>query len=150
MASDQLTGATLKIYAQQPDGTRVKLFQGINEQTGPGGSADGVQATVKDNELPFMPVNPFKLRGGDKLILVGIMKVADGADASDSIINVPIMRNGHLEFLIVGDFGYTTDLPAASVIDVEHQLGAGFEVPQNDMVQLGGGKYFMSWENDTA
>jgi len=80
----------------------------------------------------------------------GVLKVADGADASDSIWNIPIKRNGQLEYLGTADFGYTSDLPASSVISVEHQLGAGYTVPQGDVVQLGGGKFFISWENDTA
>jgi len=44
--------------------------------------------------------------------------------------------------------GYTTDLPAASVASVEHQLGAGYTVPEGDQVQIGGGTYFISIEND--
>jgi len=148
MVSDQLTNAEIRIYAVSPGGDRKRLFQGINEQTGPGGSQDGAQATVKDNELPFMPVHPFVLKGGDKLTVYGVMKVADGADASDSIFNIPIRRNGALEFLSRADVGYTSDIPAASVADVEHQLGAGYTVPEGDNIQLGGGKYFISWEND--
>jgi len=150
MASDQHAGATLSIYAQSPGGDRKRLFSGVNEQTGPAGSPDGVQATVKANELPFMPIQPFDLKGGDILVLTGTLTATDGADASDSVMNVPIQRNGRLEYLNRTDFGYTVDIPAASVIDVEHQLGAGFTVPQGDVIQLGGGTYFMSWENDTA
>jgi len=148
MASDQLTNAEIRIYAVSPNGDKVRLFQGVNEQTGPGGSPDGAQATVKDNELPYMPMHPFTLKGGDKLIVFGVMKTADGADASDSIFNIPIRRNGALEYLSRADLGYTSDLPAASVADVEHQLGSGYTVPEGDKVQLGGGKYFISWEND--
>jgi len=43
MASDQATGAEIRIYAKDPAGNEVKLFQGVNEQTGPGGSPDGAQ-----------------------------------------------------------------------------------------------------------
>ena len=150
MVSDQLTGAEIRLYAVNPAGDRKRLFQGVNEQTGPAGSPDGIQGTVKDNELPFMPTHPFVMRGGDKLLLVGVMKTADGADASDAVFNIPIKRNGALEFLSRVDINYTTDLPASSVANVEHQLGAGYTVPENDIVQLGGGKYFMSWEDDTA
>ena len=148
MASDQLTNAEIRIYAVSPSGDKKRLFQGVNEQTGPGGSPDGAQAVVKDNELPFLPVNPFVLKGGDKLVVYGVMKTADGADASDSIFNVPIRRNGALEHLSRADLGYTTDLPASSVANVEHQLGAGYTVPEGDRIQLGGGKYFISWEDD--
>ena len=148
MVSDQLTNAEIRVYAVSPGGDRKRLFQGINEQTGPGGSPDGAQAVVKDNELPFMPVHPFVLKGGDKLMMAGVLKVADGADASDSIFNVPIRRNGALEFLSRADLGYTADIPSSSVIDVEHQLGSGYTVPEGDKVQLGGSKYFISWEDD--
>jgi len=150
MASDQLTGAEIRIYAVSPGGDKKRLFQGVNEQTGPGGSPDGAQATVKANELPFMPVNPFPMKGGDKLVVFGVMKTADGADASDSVFNIPIRRNGALEYLSVADIGYTSDLPASSVADVEHQLGAGYTIPEGDQVQLGGGTYFISWEDDAA
>ena len=149
MASDQLTNADIRFYAVAPNGNKVRLYSGVNEQMGPGGSPDGVQATVKDNELPFMPVAPFQMKGGDKLVAYGVMKTADGADASDSVFNIPIRRNGALEYLGTSDIGYTSDLPAASVISVEHQLGAGYTVPEGDMIQLGGGKFFISWEDDT-
>jgi hypothetical protein len=148
MVSDQLTGAEIRVYAVSPGGNKVRLFQGVNEQTGPGGSPDGAQAVVKDNELPFMPLVPFQMKGGDKLVFYGVMKISDGADASDSVFNIPIRRNGALEYLSVADIGYTTDIPASSVANVEHQLGAGYTVPEGDAVQLGGGKYFLSWEND--
>lgn len=148
MVSDQLTNAEIRVYAVSPGGDRKRLFQGINEQTGPGGSQDGAQAVVKDNELPFMPVHPFVLKGGDKLMVYGVMKTAGGADASDSVFNIPIRRNGALEFLSRADVGYTVDIPASSVADVEHQLGKGYTVPEGDRVQLGGGKYFISWEDD--
>ena len=148
MASDQLTNAELRIYAVSPGGDKKRLFSGINEQTGPGGSPDSAQNTVKDNELPFMPVKPFQLKGGDKLVLFGVMKASDGADASDSVFNIPIMRNGSLQYLSRSDIGYDTDIPAGSVANVEHQLGEGYTIPEGDVIQLGGGKYFMSWEDD--
>jgi len=149
MVSDQLTGAIIKVVAVAPSGKVTPLFQGVNEQTGPGGSQDGVQAVVKDNELPFMPVNRnFTLRGGDKLAVQGILKTADGADASDSVMNIPILRNGALEFLSTSDFNYTTDYPASTPAGLPLFLGKGYTVPEGDSIQLGGAKYFISWEND--
>lgn len=150
MASAAHPGAKIRIYGVAPSRKKTPLFQGVNEQTGPGGSADGVQATTKANELPFMTVVNIPLRGGDKLQITGEMTVADGSDASDSIFNVPILRNGAQEYLSASDFGYTSDIPAASLISVEHQLGTGYTVPDGDVVILGGGNYFLSWQNDTA
>jgi len=148
MASDQLTNADIRIYAVSPGGKKERLFSAVNEQTGPGGSPDGVQATVKANELPFMAVNPFPLKGGDILRVYGVLKATDGADASDSVWNIPIVRNGAVEYLTREDLGYTVDIPAASVISVDHQLGTGYTVPEGDTIMLGGGKYFISWEDD--
>lgn len=150
MASDQNTGANIIVVAKAPQGDEKRLFQGVNEQTGPGGSPDGVQATVKDNELPFMPTNNFVLKGGDKLLLKVYLKTADGIDASDCVINVPIRRNGNLEYLSAADFGFITDYPASTPASVELALGSGYTVPEGDQIQLGGGKFFISVENDTA
>ena len=148
MASDQATGALIRIYGTAPSGKKTPLFQGINEQTGPGGSPDGAQATVKDNEIPYMPVNPIMLSGGDKIQVFVELKTADGLDASDSIITLPIRRNGAPEYLSTADFGWTVDYPAASPASVELQLGAGYTIPEGDKVQIGGGKYFISIEDD--
>lgn len=150
MASDQATGAQVIVVGKTPSGNETRLFQGVNEQTGPGGSPDGAQATVKANELPFMPVNPAVLRGGDKIIIKTVLTAADGIDASDCVFNLPIKRNGALEYLSRTDLNFSTDLPAASVASVEHQLGTGYTVPEGDTVQIGGGPYFLSVENDTA
>lgn len=150
MASLQAPGAKLKIYAVKPDGTKKRLFQGVNEQTGPGGSPQGVQATTKANELPVMPVANLQLNGGTKIIVYGELTVADGLDASDSIFNIPILRNGSLEYLSRTDLGYTTDLPAATPAGTEIQLGTGYTIPENDSVFVGGGSFFMSLEDDTA
>ena len=148
MVSDQNTGAIIRVYGVAPSGKKTPLFQGVNEQTGPAGSPDGVQATVKDNELPFMPLNEARLQGGDKIVVFAILKVADGIDASDCVINLPIRRNGALEYLSTADLGFTVDYPASTPANVELQLGTGYTVPEGDSVQVGGGKYFISIEND--
>ena len=150
MASDQNTGAIVKVYGVAPSGKKTPLFQGVNEQTAPAGSPDGVQATVKDNELPFMPVNPAVLKGGDKIVIFTVLKVSDGIDASDCVFNLPIRRNGSLEFLSTTDLGFTVDYPASSPTGVELQLGTGYTIPEGDSVQIGGSKYFISVENDSA
>lgn len=148
MVSDQNTGAQIIIVGKSPEGKEIPLFKGVNEQTGPGGSTDGAQATVKDNELPFMPTNPTLLQGGDKIIVKTVLKVADGIDASDCVFNIPIRRNGALEYLSTADLNFTVDYPAASPTGVELPLGTGYTIPEGDKVQVGGGKYFISVEND--
>lgn len=150
MASDQNPGAKIFLYAKSPNGDERQLFAGVNEQTGPGGSPDGVQATVKANELPVMPVANFALKGGDRLLAKVKLVTADGIDASDCVLNIPIMRNGRLEFLSAADLGFTTDYPASTPAGVELPLGTGYPVPTGDNIMVGGSTYFMSVENDTA
>lgn len=151
MASDQLTGADVLVYAEAPNGDRKKLFSGVNEQTGPGGSPDGVQATVKDNELPFMPLNQFPVPSGWKIILAVKLKAADGADASDAVVNLPVRdQSGAQKYLTRTDLGYSTDLPAATPASQTIDLGAGYTVPDGQTLFIGGGKYFISLEDDAT
>jgi hypothetical protein len=150
MASAANPQAKILIYAVSADGRKKRLFQGVNEQTGPSGSPDGVQGTVKANELPFMPVSNWVVKAGEKLVLYTILTVADGIDASDCVINVPIMRNGNLEYLSAADFNFTVDLPASTPTISETQLGTGYTVPESDKIMLGGGNFFISIQNDTA
>ena len=149
MVSDQLTGAQVLLYAEAPNGDRKKIFSGVNEQTGPAGSPDGVQATVKDNELPFMPLNNFPIPGGWKIILATQLTAADGADASDAVVNVPIRdQTGAQRYLTREDFGYDVDMPAATPAGIKLDLGEGYVVPESQTLFIGGGKYFISLEND--
>jgi hypothetical protein len=149
MASDQLTGASVRVVCELPNGDRKKLFQGINEQTGPGGSPDGVQATVKDNELPYMPLSSFACPSGSKIIVQVKLSAADGADASDSVINIPVRdQSGNQVYLNRTDISYTADFPASSPASVWLDCGAGYTVPDSTVMFLGGGKYFISVEDD--
>ena len=155
MASDQLTGAEIILYAESPAGNRTVLFKGVNEQTGPGGSPDGVQATVKANELPRLPLSEKVLPGGFKIIPVVKLKATDGADASDCVFNVPVTdQNGNLKYLSTLDLGITADLPASTPINLEVDIGTGYELSNNEVLRLGGNDggmgatYFMSAEDD--
>lgn len=149
MASDQLTGAQVLIYAEAPSGNRVKLFSGVNEQTGPGGSPDGVQATVKDNELPMMPMNQTPIPAGAKIIMAVKLKSADGLDASDCVINLPVRDQvGGLRYLTREDLGVDVDLPAATPADLILDIGEGYTVPEGQTLFIGGAKYFISVEDD--
>ena len=157
MASDQNTGAEVILYAESPAGTRTILFKGVNEQTGPGGSPDGAQATVKANELPRMPPGKVLLTGGVKIIPAVKLKVADGVDASDCVFNIPVTDvNGHLKYLSTADLGISTDLPASTPASQISDLGTGYELSNGEKLVLGGvdgsqgATYFMSVENDTA
>jgi len=157
MVSDQNTAAEITLYAESPAGNRTVLFRGINEQTGPGGSPDGAQATSKANELPRLGLSNMVVPGGFKIIPVVKLKVADGIDASDCVFNVPVTdQANNRKVLSATDLGITTDLPAATPINLEIDIGTGYELANNEILRLGGSDgiagstYFMSVENDTA
>jgi len=149
MASDQLFCVN-RLYAVRPDGKKQRLFSASNNVTGPGGSPDGVQATVKANELPEMGVNQLVLNAGTKLVPYIELSTSDGMDASDSIWSVPILRNGSPDYLESADLGVTVDLPAAFPVNREVPVGSGYTVADGDRIQIGGATYFISSENDTA
>ena len=151
MASGQNPQAKVILYAKSSTGDRYKVFSGVNEQTGPGGSPDGVQATTKNNELPIMPMSNRVLAGGTKIIPVVVLTVSDGVDASDCVFNVPVReKDGSIKMLSAADLGITTDLPASSPISQELDLGTGYELSNSETLVVGGAPYFISVENDTA
>jgi hypothetical protein len=147
MVSGQLNCVN-RLYAVRPDGKKLRLFSANNAVTGPGGSPDGVQATVKANELPEMAVNPQVLNPGTKIIPYVELRTSDGLDASDCVWSVPILRNGAPDYLNQDDLGINADLPAAFPVDREVPIGSGYTVEDGDNIQLGGGTYFISSEND--
>lgn len=149
MASGQLSCAN-RLYAVRPDGRKFRLFSASNNVTGPGGSPDGVQATVKANELPEMGVNSLVMSAGTKIVPYVELTASDGMDASDSIWSVPILRNGSPDYLESADLGITVDLPAAFPVSREVPVGSGYTIPDGDSIQVGGATYFISSENDTA
>lgn len=151
MASDQLTGAHIKIFCEYPNGDRRKIFEGINEQTGPGGSPDHAQATVKANELPRMAVSNTVISGGSKIVMAVKLAAADGMDASDCVVSLPVVdASGNMRYLNESDLGITTDLPAATPANITVDVGTGYTVPEGDALRIGGNTYFISLENDAA
>lgn len=149
MASAQAPGAIIRLYVKRSNDDAIKVFEGVNEITGPGGSPDGAAATVKDNELPYMPRSGVQARGGDKILMTVELTAADGLDASDSVVIVPIQVQGKgLRNLDRTAFGYITDYPAGSLASLELPLGVGKEVPTGEVWNIGGGKYFISVEDD--
>jgi len=66
-------------------------------------------------------------------------------------MNIPVRdQNGNQIYLTTADIGYTTDFPASTPAGIWLDLGAGYTVPEGSTFFVGGGKYFMSWEDDTS
>lgn len=148
MASAALAGSVLKIYAVSPEGHRFLVAQGVTEYWGPGGSPDGVIANTPE-KWAFIPLSSMTLTTGWKIIPTVIIATADGMDASDGAWQVPVVIRGiGTRHLTVANLG-GTDLAAATTVTVEHDLGTGYTVPTGQELKIGGGKIWMSAENDT-
>ncbi len=141
-------GALFKIYAVNPMGSRNLVAQGETTYWGAGKSPDGVIANSPE-KWAYIPLSPLVLTGGWKVLpTVTIHVTADGMDVSDGAWQIPVTIKGvGLRHLSVTDCG-GADLAASTTIGVEHDLGTGYTVPQGQELRIGGGKIFMSAEDD--
>jgi hypothetical protein len=149
MASANEPGV-IQIIAISPTGQRLVLRQDRSDSPiNAGKSPDGVLANLTiDKQMYQAPAGPW-LKGGVVLAIEFTFDGTDGLDVSDGVIQVPITFQGGLtRTLNATDFGNTTDLPAASVGTV--RLGAGYTIPNGQMVKFGGGPIVVSVEDDTA
>lgn len=147
MASAPLAASLIKVYAVSPEGHRTLITQGVTEYLGPGGSPDAVIANTPE-KWAFVPLSPLVLGTGWKVVLTMILGTADGVDVSDGAWQIPVtIRGVGLRHLTVTDLG-GIDLPAATSATVEHDLGTGYTVPTGQQLKIGGGKIWVSAEND--
>lgn len=147
MGSAAIDGSILKIYAVSPEGHRFLIAQGVTEYWGPGGSSNAVIANTPE-KWAFIPLSPLILTTGWKVVPVCILGTADGMDASDGAWQIPVTIKGvGLRHLTVTDCG-GADLAAATTGTVEHDLGTGYTVPTGMELKIGGGKIWMSAEDD--
>lgn len=148
MASAPLAASLVKLYAVSPEGHRHLIAQGVTEYWGPGGSPDAVIANTPE-KWAYVPLSPLVLTTGWKVMLSCILGSADGMDVSDGAWQVPVtIRGVGLRHLTVTDLG-GADLAAATTVAVEHDLGTGYTVPDGQQLKIGGGKIWVSAENDT-
>jgi len=152
MASAPLPRATVRIYGVNgTSGRKTLLHTIVNEAWNTGGSPDGVLASKTTNTWNTMPLNQVRMSGtrGDKIVATVQLSAADGCDASDCVLYLPVVSSvGGVKTLTWEDFGFTVDLPAASAANVEHPCGAGYSVPYGEFVQVGGGAAVCSMEDD--
>jgi hypothetical protein len=120
-----------------------------------GGAPDGVLANATvDKQVKLGLAGPV-CRGGWKIRMILKMDGADGIDASDCVVQIPITEdNGTQRVLNASDFGFSTDLPAASPAGQLLELGTGYTVPENARVRVGSADgtvpTVLAIEDDTA
>lgn len=151
MASANEPGV-LKIFAESPEGQRFLTHRYRSDSPiNAGKSPDGVLANLTIDKWQFVPeYTGVTLTGGWKVILNFTLDAADGIDASDCVINLPLtIRGGGVRQLNATDLGFTTDLPASTVAAQPIDLGTGYTIPNGQSCHIGGGAGVISIEDDT-
>lgn len=120
-----------------------------------GGSPDGVLANLTADKQLIVPIAGRVASTGDKIRLLMSLDATDGIDASDCVVSVAVTEdNGTETQLTATDFGFTTDLPAATPATSWVELGTGYSVPDSKRIRIGSASNVtptvISVEDDTA
>lgn len=142
----------LRVYATSPTGQKFQTHQFYNGAAiSAGSSPDGVLANLTADKWLFIPKSNVVLSGGWKVQLTIEMAAADGLDASDCVVYLPLTVKGEgVRMLTTANLAFTVDVPAATAADVEIPLGAGYTIPQGKFAKIGGAKGVISIEDDTG
>ena len=147
-----IQAGNLRLYAVSPIGQKVLAYSARNGGTiSAGGSPDGVLANLTADKWDYIPKFNVVLSGGWKVFLTLEMDAADGCDASDSVIEIPLtLSDGSVKRINATDLGYTVDYPAATAAAVELPLGAGYTIPNGVFCKIGSNlmKGVISIQND--
>lgn len=120
-----------------------------------GKSPDGILANLTHDKQMKVPTAPPIGKGGDRVRIFASLDAADGIDASDCVIQVPVTyADGTEKSLSASDFGFTTDLPAATPAGNLVELGTGYLIPDGVRLRVGSASMLspivISLEDDTA
>ena len=151
MASATAPG-TIRVYAVSPDGKKYMTHSYRNGgAVSAGGSPSGVLANKTADKWVFFPLSNVVLSGGWKVQMTLEMEAADGLDASDAYIELPITFKGEgVRTLNATNLGYTVDIPAATAASIEVPIGSGYSIPDGKFAKIGGSVGVISIEDDTA
>lgn len=103
-----------------------------------GGSPDGVLANTTIDKQQKIGVAGPVATAGNRVRLLAKLDAADGLDASDCVVQVGYTKSDGTESqLTAADFGFTTDLPAATPAGSWVELGSGYLVPDGQRIRVG-------------
>lgn len=142
---------TIKLFAIAPGGARIELASYRNGgEVSAGGSPDGVLANKTADTHLFQNIGGPVMSTGWKFMGTITLDSADGLDASDATISIPLTRDdGVVRYLNATDLVYTTDYPAGTIASVEIPIGSGYSIPNGERWKFGGGPIVIAIEDDT-
>ena len=147
MASAQEPGL-VRFYVKRPNGDLDHIYENRVEFLGPGGSPDHVVASTAtpDVLLNIPPIANVPIARGDKLVMTVELDASDGIDVSDCVFQIPFRNAAGGVFVLTDRKMTMSDLtpPAGTELTL-----ATYEFEQGPFV-FGGGKIFVSIEDDTA
>jgi len=160
MASGALYDTDIDLCFIRADGSTESCFTGTGQQTGAGGSPDGVIATaLTANASWHLPLILKPAPAGSRLMVKFKLNTSDGVDKSDCAMVLPItikdLSTGKKTVKIIkgSDMGTITDLPAGSITGVWYEFGTtGFAVQAGQEICWGASPSipsFLSIENDS-
>jgi len=120
-----------------------------------GKSPDGVLANLTHDKQVKVAPAPVVGSAGHKVRLFASFDAADGIDASDCVVQIPVTySDGTEKTLSASDIGFTTDLPAGTLASSWVELGTGYTIPDGVRLKVGSASMLtpivLSIEDDTA
>jgi len=145
----------IRIYVERKNGDRKLLHEGRPEIWGAGGSADGsIAVATSQDKWAYLPPSSVLCQYGDKIVITIKLDAEDGLDTTDCYIAVPVQIIGEgSKWLNQADFGVSTtthDHPASTNAGTWFDLAPGYAVPEGKRMTVGGGRIFLSVEDDTG
>jgi hypothetical protein len=161
MASGRYAGQ-YRIFIESPSGTRKQVASANSNWFNVSGlgSPDGVISTTATPEKQnYLPLSADRGSAGYSIVLEVEGTTTDGIDASDCVMLLPVEVNGHQEIIgLAGGNGinsnnFTADLAASDITATAGVSQTIMKIRAREGVHsfaVGGGKVFLSLENDTA
>lgn len=151
MASANEPGSIM-VVAINPLGQEIPVLKYRSDSPiAAGKSPDGALANLTADKWLYARMGGPVLSTGWKVGLRFKMDAADGLDASDCVIQIPLTYDdGSQTNINATDLGFSTDLPAATPAGVWLPLGTDYTVPAGTRLKIGGGPIVISIEDDTA
>lgn len=148
--------ADLRVVIEDPNGNQTVTHTYRNGGAiSAGASPDGVLANKTVDKQQKVGLSGPVATAGHKVRLLAKLDAADGIDASDCVVQVAYTKSDGTESqFTAADFGFTTDLPAATPAGYWVELGSGYTVPDGVRLRIGSATLstptVISIEDDTA